>query len=93
MRNKITRKMIETTIYGFSVSIENGEPQIKDVTPVTVYGKVAHSKAVKLLKKAYPEIENVTVSKIHSEEIQLEITVDEFIKYAKRLKRPKQKGE
>lgn len=86
MRATITRKMIETKIHGYSIEIqEGGEPVLKKVEPVTTFGNVSEKEAKKLLSEAHPEANSVTVGKIESTEVHFEITVEDFVKNAKRV--------
>lgn len=84
MRNTIERKMVETTIQGYSVNVQpDGKPIVKELPPVIVYGKIGIGEATKELRRTYPKAENITVGKITSVERRYRISVDDFIKHAK----------
>lgn len=92
MRATITRKLVESTIKGFAITIqENGEPSVQKLEPVTVYGKIGKNEAVKELKRLNPDLDGITVSAITEEEVQFEITVEDFVKNAKRLDKKNEK--
>lgn len=82
MRNTITRKLIESKIYGYSIEIENGEPIVNRVEPIIVYGKISKDAAAKELKKIYGKNKAITVSKIEETEKQYTITVEDFVAHA-----------
>ena len=83
MRATITREMVVSTINGYTIEIEEGKPTVKEVQPVTVYGKVTKDKALKELKKVYGKDAPVSVSTVDEETKRYEISVADFIKYAK----------
>lgn len=83
MRATITRKMIVSTITGYMIEIREEKPTVKEVEPVTIYGKTTPEKALKELQRVYGKTSSVTVAGIKEEEKQYEISVEDFIKYAK----------
>ena len=83
MRATITREMVVSTINGYTIEIQEGKPTVKEVSPVTVYGKVSKDKALKELKKVYGKDAPVSVSTVTEESKRYEISVADFIKYAK----------
>lgn len=94
MRTTITRKLTETKITGYAVKIqEGGNPEFVNLEPITVYGNVSEGVALKELKKAYPDMQGVTVARIQSEEVQYEISVEDFVKYATRIEPNKEEKE
>lgn len=88
MRNTITRKLVESKIYGYSIELENGEPTVHKLEPIVVYGKVSKEKATTELKKAYGKDRAITVSKVEETEKQFEITVEDFVAHAKVVDEP-----
>lgn len=90
MRATISRRLTVTTINGFAVKVlEDGTPSVEQVEPVIVFGNVSESGALRELRKAYPEMKGITVSKISSEEKQYEISVSDFVKYARPVEEKK----
>lgn len=90
MRDKITRKIAETEIRGFSVVMgEDNVPVVKPLAPVTVYGTVTEAQAMRELKKAYPDEKGVTLGKTETKEIQYEISVEDFVKNATKIEEKK----
>ena len=85
MRKYITRTMSTSTIHGFKVTIKDGTPVAEALEPIVVGGKVSHKDATKLLKKQYADCEMLTVNKIDVTEDTYQISVDEFIKHAKKV--------
>lgn len=85
MRATITRKMVETKIHGCVAVSANGEPRLEPLEPITVYGVVNERTATRELKNVYGKEKVIMVSKIESEEVQYEISVDDFIKHATRI--------
>lgn len=85
MRNTITRRLVESKIYGYSIEMENGEPTVQKVEPIVVYGKVSKDKATIELKKVYGKDKALTVSKIEETEKQYVITVEDFVAHAKEV--------
>lgn len=85
MRTTIQRKMVETKIHGCVVVSENGAPTINPLDPITVYGVVNERAATRELKNVYGKEKVIMVSKIESEEVQYEISVEDFIKNATRI--------
>lgn len=86
MRNTITRKLVETTINGYTIEMENGKPAVKDLEPVVVFGNVTTERQAKraLVEKHGKDV-NILVGEIKSEEVQYEISVEDFIKNATRI--------
>ena len=85
MRNTITRRLVESKIYGYSIEMVNGEPTVQKVKPIVVYGKVGKEKATVELKKVYGKDKALTVSKIEETEKQYVITVEDFVAHAKEV--------
>lgn len=82
MRNTITRRLVESKIYGYSIELVNGEPTVQKLDPITVYGKIGKEKATVELKKVYGKDKAITVSKIEETEKQFTIKVEDFVALA-----------
>lgn len=93
MRTTITRKLVETTIHGYTIEMNDDVPTVKALDPITVYGNVTKATARKELERVYGKEIPVTVSKIESEEVQYEIPVDKFIENATRLGKANETAE
>lgn len=85
MRKTITRTMATSTIHGFSLTVENGQPKTECLDPVTVMGKANDKEALRALKDKYGKDATVTVAKIEVAEDTYEISVDDFMKHAKKV--------
>lgn len=86
MRNKITRKLTETVITGYSVEVrEDGKPELIQLEPLTVFGVVSDRTALRELKRANPDKNGVTVATINTEDVQYEIPVEDFVQIATRI--------
>lgn len=85
MRNTITRTITESTICAVKVEIIDGKPEMCGVDPITVNGKITTEKATKLLQKKYGKGCPVAVTSITENDVLYEISVDDFMKYAKRV--------
>ncbi len=83
MRATIARKLIETTIEAHSIKVVDGEPKLVELPPLTLYGNFNRKEALRELKRVHGKAEAITISKITSVTKQYEISVDEFVKYAK----------
>jgi hypothetical protein len=86
MRKTIVRTITATTIKSANVVFEKGKPVAKDNNPITVNGVIAEDKALKEVRKAYGETAQVT--EITSVDDVYEISVEDFIKYAKKVVTP-----
>lgn len=85
MRKMITRKMVTSKIYGFKLDMKNGNPEVVKVEPITIAGKVNDIDGLKALKNAYGKTEPLMVEKIEQFEAMYEISVNDFLKYAKKV--------
>ena len=83
MRATITRSVVVSTVNGYTIEIQDGKPTVKELEPVTVYGKLTKDKATKELKRVYGKDSAVSVNTVTEEEKQYEISVADFVKYAK----------
>ena len=85
MRKTIVRTMSTSTINAFKLTMENGQPKVENLEPMTVMGKATEKEALKILKSKYGKNAPVTISSIDVAEDTYEISVDDFIKYAKKV--------
>ncbi len=85
MRNTITRTITESTINAVMIAIDNGQPIVRTLDPITVNGKINADKALKAVRKVHGKTAPVSVVSIDEKEVLYEISVDDFMKYAKRV--------
>ncbi len=86
MRKTIARTIKSSTVYGYKITVvENEEPKITELDPVTVIGVVTQKEGMRLLKSANPDAELVTVSKVDVTEDTYKISLDDFIKYGRKV--------
>ena len=85
MRKTIVRTMATSTINAFSLTVENGVPKVENLEPLTVMGKASEKEALKALKDKYGKNAPVTVASIDVEEDTYEISVEDFLKHAKKV--------
>jgi hypothetical protein len=83
MRKMITRTIITTTVNSATVAIIDGKATTTDYKPLIFNGVVKEKDALKDIRKAYGE-NAIVVSKVETES-EYEISVDDFIKYAKKV--------
>ena len=81
MRNTITRTITTSKIHTVSIVFENATPTIKHNEPITVNREIKQTEAHKIAKKTYGD--GVTVEKIETTDTLYEISIDDFVKYAK----------
>jgi hypothetical protein len=86
MRKTIVRTITATTIESAIVTFEKGKPVVKANAPLTINGVVAEDKALKEVRKAYGA--NAQVTEVKSVDDIYEISVEDFIKYAKKVVAP-----
>ena len=92
MRKTIVRTMATSTIKAFTVEMRNGQPVAKALDPITVMGKAKEKDALKAIKDAYGTTA-VTIGEIKIDEATYEISVDDFMKYAKKVDTTEVKAE
>jgi hypothetical protein len=86
MRKTIVRTITATTIESANVKFEKGKPVVTANAPIVLNGIVAEDKALKEVRKAYGETAQVTnTSQVDD---VYEISVEDFIKYAKKVVAP-----
>lgn len=86
MRKSIVRTITATTIESAVVTFKNGKPEVTTNSPIVVNGIVDEDKATKAVRKAYGK--NSQVTNISSVDDIYEISVEDFIKYAKKVETP-----
>ena len=79
MRKTIRRKLTKSTIYGYKLVMENGEPKVEKVEAVTCWGNVTAADGKKLFAEKYGKDANVMVAQIEQETVCFEISVEDFI--------------
>lgn len=92
MKATIKRTLTESTINAYSVKIqENGEPAVTKLNPVTLFGKVSKVEAQKEMERVNPNSDSIMISSIEEKEVQYEITIEDFVKNAKRIENAEKK--
>lgn len=86
MRKTICRTMATSTIKAFTLEMVDGLPVAKALDPVVVMGKAKEKDALKAVKDAHG-VTAVTIGEIQIEEATYEISVDDFMKYAKKVEK------
>ena len=87
MRNTITRTMATSVIHAYRLTMKEGKPNIEELDPLTIGGKATVKDAEKALRKIYGKDAPITVSKIVVNEDVYEISVEDFMKYAKKVEK------
>ena len=93
MRKTIVRTMATSTIKGFIMKVVDGKPVVETLEPITVMGKVKEKEAIKALREKYGKTAPVTISAIEVNEETYEISVADFVKYAKKVTNDSQPSE
>jgi hypothetical protein len=86
MRKSIIRTITATTIESANVSFEKGAPVLAVNKPIVANGIIPADKALKAVRKAYGSSAQVT--DIKAVDAVYEISVEDFIKYAKKIEAP-----
>lgn len=84
MRKTIVRTMATSTITAYTLEMKDGAPVAKALDPITIMGKAKEKDALKAVKEQYG-LTAVTIGEIKVEEATYEISVDDFMKYAKKV--------
>lgn len=84
-RKYIQRKMISSTINAFKLEVVDGQPKAEQIETITVTGKVNEKTALKILKEKYGKEVALTISSIDELEEMYEISVDDFMKHARKV--------
>ena len=77
--------MATSTINAFKLTIENGQPKVENLEPLVVMGKATEKEALKALKEKYGKNAPVTIASIEVQEDTYEISVEDFVKHAKKV--------
>ena len=72
-------------INAYLLTIENDQPKVENLEPLTVAGRPTEQEAIKHLKEVYGKTAPVKVGSIEVEECTFEISVSDFIKYATKI--------
>lgn len=92
MRKTICRTMATSTIKAYTLEMVDGLPVAKALDPVVIMGKAKEKDALKAVKDAY-DVTAVTIGEIQIEEATYEISVDDFMKYAKKVEKTDEETE
>lgn len=85
MRNTITRTMATSEIHAFRLVMKEGKPEVEELPVMIIMGKATHKDAEKALRAEYGKNCAVTIKEIVVSENLYEISVDDFMKYAKKI--------
>lgn len=84
MRKTIVRTMATSTITAYTLEMKDGAPVAKALDPIVIMGKAKEKDALKAVKEKFG-LTAVTIGEIKVEEATYEISVDDFMKYAKKV--------
>ena len=87
MRNTITRTMATSEIHAYRMVMKEGKPEVETLPVLTIGGKATVKDAEKALRKQYGKDAPVVVSDIKVNEDVYEISVEDFMKYAKKVEK------
>ena len=87
MRSTITRTMATSEIHAFRLVMKEGKPEVETLPVLTLGGKVSVESAEKELRKIYGKTAAITVKEIKVKEDLYEISVEDFLKYAKKVEK------
>lgn len=87
MRKTIVRTMPTSTIHAYMLEVVDGKPVAKNLEPLTVMGNATEKAALKELKNVYGKENAITIGSITVEENTYEISVTDFVKYAKKIEK------
>lgn len=85
MRNTIIRTLTTSEIFGCKIIVKNGTPEIVQLESIKVQGKVNDEQALKHLVKKYGKDSSLSVTKVLEDSDTYEISIDDFMKYAKKV--------
>lgn len=83
MVETIKRKLVENRIHSYSIENGRDSPELKGLEPIVVYGKISEKEALKIVQEKYPAEKTIHLAKIETNELHLEIKIEDFIRYAK----------
>ena len=89
MRKTIVRTMATSTVEAYTLEIVDDMPKPEKLEPITVMGKVTEKEALKAFKEKYGKSKPITISSIKVQEDCYEISVEEFLKHAKKVDKSK----
>lgn len=93
MRSTITRTLAVSNFTAHAVFMKDGEPTIKTIEVTNVPGKVSEKEAMRIIRNQYGKDISVTIGKINTQEDTYEISVDDFMKYAKKVSKESEATE
>lgn len=86
MRKTICRTMATSTIKAYTVEMIDGTPVAKELDPIVIMGKAKEKDALKAVKEVHGTTA-VTIGEIKIEEATYEISVEDFMKHAKKVEK------
>lgn len=87
MRNTITRTMATSEIHAVRLTMIEGKPEVEQLPVMVIGGKATARDAEKALRKEYGKNAPITVTEIKVSEDVYEISVGDFMKYAKKVEK------
>lgn len=87
MRNTITRTMATSKIHAVMLTMNEDKPEVKELPVMVIGGKATVKDAEKALRKEHGKNAPITVTKIEVNEDVYEISVEDFMKYAKKVEK------
>ena len=85
MRNTITRTMATSSIHAYRLTMKDDKPVVETLPVMVVNGKATQKDAERLLRSEYGKNAPITVKEIIVSEDVYEISVADFMKYAKKV--------
>jgi hypothetical protein len=85
IRKEITRKIVTSKVYAFSLEIEEGKPITKELEPLTFAGRLTESVALRRVTKFYGKSNSIKIAKIETSEDTYKISVEDFIRNATKV--------
>lgn len=93
MRKTIVRTMATSTINAYMLKVVDGVPTVENLEPLTVMGKANEKEIMKALKEKYGKDAPVSVASVEVQEDTYEISVEDFLKYAKKVEKGSEESE
>lgn len=87
MRNTIIRTMATSEIHAFRLVMVDGVPQVEELPVFTANGKLTHKDAERALRREYGKTAPITIKEVKVSENTYEISVEDFLKYAKKVEK------
>lgn len=85
MRNTITRTMATSEVRASRLVMKEGKPVVEELPVLTLMGKATPKDAEKALRSKYGKAAAVAITAIVVSEDVYEISVEDFVKYAKKI--------